>query len=315
VITFTAIQYGRSFFAEWMAGTDPAFGTRRGLHFLKPTWTMETSDLSPLATTLRRAEACNPGHHFVAMHVSDREAEKYRAVGITSIGGSPNLFTDERHFSEDAEPHPALPPSETLYVARLAPWKQHHLAAGLQAPLFVYGQPVDPSESAQFTALREQFTDARFVNHALGQGQYHYLGRQELAAVMSRARVALALSQEEGCMRAATECLLAGLPMVSVASIGGRELLFTPDTALVVAPTPEAVREGVAEMLARNLSRDEVRRATLSRVREERQRFLQAANRLAGTLLGPLAPRIAMEPLMDFTIRYVPLRRMIETLQ
>ena len=313
-ITFTAIQYGRSFFAEWMAGPNPAFGCPRGVHFLKPTWTMETSDLRPLAEILRRAEACNSGHHFVAMHVSDREAQMYREVGIRSIPGNPNLFSDERHFAEDVEPHPGLALSDALYVARLAPWKNHHLASGLVAPHFVYGEPADQSESAHFATLREQFASAHFVNHELGQGRYHYLGRQELASVMSRARVALALSEEEGCMRASSECLLAGLPMVSVRSIGGRDLLFTPDTTLVVEATPEAVRDGVAQMLARNLSRDEVRRATLARVREERRRFLDAANRVTSALLGSMAPRITMEPLLDFTIRYVPLRTMIEKL-
>ena len=80
-------------------------------------------------------------------------------------------------------------------------------------------------------------------------------------------------------MRASVECLLAGLPIVSVPSIGGRELLFSPDTALIVEPRREGVRVGVEAMLVRGLGRDEVRRATLGRVREERQRFLDAANR------------------------------------
>ena len=314
VITFTAIQFGRSFLAEWMAGPEPAFGTRKGVHFLKPTWTMETTDLMPLANSFRRAEACNPGHSFVPLHVSDREAQKYREVGIRSIAGNPNLFTNEAPFLGETTPHPDLPATEALYVARLAPWKQHELAAGLNNPLFVYGDPVDESERAQFARLRGLFSETGFVNHRLGRGKYHYLGRQELASVMSRARVALALSQEEGCMRASVECLLAGLPIVSVPSIGGRDLLFTPDTALIVEPTPEAVRAGVQQILARNLSRDEVRRATLDRVEDERRRFLDAANRLIGTMLGPIAPRLTMQPLLDFTIRYVPLRTMIEAL-
>lgn len=314
VITFTAIQYGRSFMAEWMAGPDPAFGRRRGVHFLKPTWTMETTDLRPLAETLRRAKACNPGHSFVAMHVSDREAQKYREVGVASVPGNPNLFTNEAHFAGDSEPHPDVPDSEAVYVARLAPWKQHELAAQLQDPLFVYGDPGDPSEAEQFERLRGKFPLGSFINHRLGRGRYHYLGRQELASVMARTRVALALSSEEGCMRASVECLLAGLPIVSVPSIGGRELLFTTDTALIVEPTPDAVRAGVDAMLARGIGRDEVRRQTLDRVRAERQRFLEAANRQIASKLGPFAPSLKMEPLLDFTIRYVPLRKMIEGL-
>lgn len=314
VITFTAIQYGRSFMAEWMAGPDPAFGRRHGVHFLKPTWTMETTDLRPLAETLRRAEACNPGNNFVAMHVSDREAQKYREVGIPSVPGNPNIFTNEAHFVGEAVAHPDLPESDAIYVARLAPWKQHELASGLRDPLFIYGDPVDPSEAEQFERLRGQFPLGSFINHRLGKGRYHYLGRQELASVMARTRVALALSSEEGCMRASVECLLAGLPMVSVPSIGGRDLLFTSDTALIVEPTPDAVRAGVDAMLARGLGRDEVRRLTLDRVRQERQRFLEAANRHVASKLGPFAPRLKMEPLLDFTIRYVPLRKMIEGL-
>ena len=115
-------------------------------------------------------------------------------------------------------------------------------------------------------------------------------------------------------MRASVECLLAVLPIVSVPSIGGRELLFSPDTALIVEPTPEGVRVGVEAMLVRGLGRDEVRRATLGRVREERQRFLDAANRQIASALGPIAPRLTMEPLLDYTIRYVPLRTMIEAI-
>ena len=53
---------------------------------------------------------------------------------------------------------------------------------------------------------------------------------------------------------------------------------------------------------------------TLDRVREERHRFLTAANRQIAGKLGPLAPSLTMEPLLDFTIRYVPLRKMIEAL-
>jgi Glycosyl transferases group 1 len=314
-VTFTAIQNGRSYLAEWMAGPEPAFRAAQGVHFLKPTWTMETTDLRPLADTLRLAEVCNPGHSFVAMHLSDREAQKYREVGVQSIPGNPNLFTNEAPFLGDLPPHPGLPSRTAVYVARLAKWKNHMLAAGLDHPLFVYGNPVDPSERDEYEILQGRFSGECFVNHRLGQGKYHYLGRQELASVLSRAQVALALSREEGCMRASVEYLLAGLPVVSLPSIGGRELLFTSDTALIVEATPEAVRQGVEAMAARGLSRDEVRRATLARLGEARHRFLEAANRQIADRLGPFGPQLTMEPLLDFTIRYVPLRRMIEALQ
>ena len=116
-------------------------------------------------------------------------------------------------------------------------------------------------------------------------------------------------------MRASAECLLAGLPIVTVPSIGGRDMLFTSDTALEVEPTAEAVRLGVKQIVGRRLSRSEVRRASLGRLREERYRFQEAANRAAQAHLGPLAPVITVTALLDFSIRYVTLDSMIKELK
>ncbi len=315
VISFTAIQYGRSFLAEWMIGPHPAFGTRRGVHFLKPTWTMEQPDLSALLAAIRQAEACNPGHVFVAMHVSDAEAARYRAHGVPSVPGNPNLFADESIVTCDADPHPDLPMSDAIYVARLEPWKRHELASKLSKPLFVYANPDSPVAEAQMQLLQQTCPTALFVNHQLGQGKHHYLKRPEMVRALASARVSLALSSVEGCMRASSEALFAGLPVVSIDSVGGRDIFYSPDTALIVDDTPEAVRDGVAEMLSRRLTRAEVRRATMARVKEERTRFLDAANRIVADHFGPLAPEIRMEPLLDFTVRYTPLSTMIEAIR
>lgn len=312
VITFSAIQYDRSFLAEWMIGPDPAFGDRKGVHFLKPTWTMETSDLVALKQAFEAAQSCNPGHVFVTMHVSEREAANYRANGIATIKGNPNAFFDESSLHDEAPPHPDLADRDAVYIARLEDWKGHGLAAKLTAPHFVYANPDTPPAQAEMARLQQMFPAGSFVNHVLGQGSYRYLARPELLQVLSRARVALALSSVEGCMRSSTECLLAGLPAVSVPSVGGREEFYTSDTSLIVEPTPEAVAAGVAEMIARRLTRAEVRAMTLSRIREERHRFVASANRMVQHHLGPLAPEIRIEPLLDFVVRYVPLSSMIE---
>lgn len=315
VITFTAIQYDRSFMAEWMIGPEPAFGSRKGMHFLKPTWSMEESDMAQLRESIALAQRCNPGHSFVFMHVSDREEQRYRSYGLPSVPGNPNLFVDEAVLDFDGLPHPAVPESDAIYIARLEPWKSHDLAKDLTAPLFVYANPETPESQAHMTLLRETCPSAHFVNHMLGEGSYRYVQRADLARVMARARVSLALSAIEGCMRASSECLLAGLPVVTVPSIGAREVFYTPDTALMVEPSPEAVRAGVEEMIARRLTRAEVRSATLQRLREERYRFVAAANRIVQSAFGPLAPEITMPPLLDFTIRYVTLGSMIEKLK
>ncbi|MGL4438006.1 MAG: hypothetical protein ACRCUE_01930, partial [Bosea sp. (in: a-proteobacteria)] len=198
VITVSAIDNDRSRFAEWTAGPEPVFGMRPGLHFLMPTWSMETSPLDRLVGSLRRAEDRNPGHKFVMLHVSRREADRYRKIGQASIACSPAIFTDEANFAADGEPHPKLMTSDALSIAQFAPWKNHHLAAGLHDPLFVYAKPASEQSKACMAEIAKLCPSAQFANHRIGDGEYRYLGRPELNMVMARARVGLALSNVEG---------------------------------------------------------------------------------------------------------------------
>jgi glycosyltransferase involved in cell wall biosynthesis len=314
LITFSAIDNDRSYLAEWMAGPAAVFPLSRGLHFVKPTWSMEQSPLADLVASFKRAEACNPGHRFVVLHATALEADRFRAAGQLSMAANSSVFTDETPFALDAEPYPGLATTDALYIARFADWKNHHLAAGLRRPLFVYGEPKEDESSARYAQIRALCPEAQFVNHASQDGTYRYLTRAELNGVMSCARLSLALSTVEGFMRGSIESLLAGLPVVSVPSSGGRDQFYTADTALIVEPTAEAVAKGVAEMCARNLSREEVRRTTLELLTRERRRFLEAANRLAQEHFGPSAPEITLEPLLDFTVRYSTLGQTVELL-
>jgi hypothetical protein len=314
LITFSAIDNDRSYLAEWMAGPAPVFPLSRGLHFVKPTWSMESSPLKDLVASFRLAERCNPGHRFVVLHATELEAERYRAAGQLTIAANCAIFSDETNFELDAEPFPGLTSTDALYIARFAPWKNHHLAAGVARPLFVYGEPSDDESIARFAQIRALCSGAQFVNHAGPDGAYRYLTRAELNGVMSRARVSLALSTVEGFMRGSIESLLAGLPVVSVPSSGGRDHFYTTDTALIVEPTAEAVAKGVAEMCSRNLSRADVRRTTLELLTRERRSFLEAANRLVQAEFGPTAPEMTLDPLLDFTVRYSTLGQTVELL-
>lgn len=304
LLTVTSIQNQRSPLADFMSGANRAFGDRKGLHFLRPSWSTERASISDLARVIARAEASNPGHVFWVLHASDKEAMRYRDHGIRSILGNSNIFADERIWAEDAPPLPGLVPADALYIARLADFKNHHLAARLQSPLFVYGQRELKADPDLLEKLRSQFPSAQFVNHVVGERSYKQLPHDLLARVMSSARVGLALSQVEGAMRASMEYLLSGLPIVSVASIGGREAFFDTTNSLAVDATPEAVQAGVAEMVSRKLTRQEVRRATLRLVEDARRAFLGAANRVAQQHLGVDAPEIAIAPLLGHINRY-----------
>ena len=76
-------------------------------------------------------------------------------------------------------------------------------------------------------------------------------------------------------MAASMEYMLCGLPIVSTHSIGGREAFFDEEYVKIVDDTPEAVRDGVAEMINRDLPQTYVRDKTLEKIRIHRHRFMR----------------------------------------
>ena len=70
---------------------------------------------------------------------------------------------------------------------------------------------------------------------------------------LSRARVGLCLSEEEGAMFASIEYLLCGLPVVSTPNMGGRDFFFDEKFSQTVDPSEEAVRVGVEKMISLRL--------------------------------------------------------------
>lgn len=75
-------------------------------------------------------------------------------------------------------------------------------------------------------------------------------------------------------MYASIEYLLAGLPIVSTPSRGGRDVFFDPDYCVIAEPTPRSVREAVTALGARDIPRAYVRSRTLAKLEVERQRFI-----------------------------------------
>ena len=311
MVTFSTIQNHRAPLAEWMIGPKPGFAASKGVHFLRSTWSMQTMRLDGLAQSIHLAEQDNPGHMFIALHVNAAESANFHRSGIRSIAGNSAIFVDESGWSVDDPPHPDIPSADAVMIAGLQDWKNHHLAAGLDAPHFIYAAPND----AQIAKVRTHCPSAHMINHILGKGQYHRLSSAEIGSVFSRAKVSLALSLEEGVHRGSIESLLAGLPMVSVDSIGGRDAYYCDDNALIVAATAQAVREGVAQMVARQLDRAQVRRATLNLLLPERQYFERVANAVVQTHLGPLAPEIRVRDLFSIVTKYRKLGSMVAGLQ
>ena len=92
-------------------------------------------------------------------------------------------------------------------------------------------------------------------------------------------------------MYSSMEYLMAGLPIVSTPSLGGRDVYFDPDYCLVVEPEPTAIRRAVDRLRDRAIPREEIRGRTLEKVRAQRLEltaFLSSLLQRKGSSAPPL---------------------------
>ncbi len=212
--------------------------------------------------------------HYLAC--TECQLELLSASGISTTLCSNTALVDEAIYY----PIPgAVKHHDAIYDARLSPFKRHHLAEEVQS-LALLTAPSDRPEDAPYAAdIRRRLAHAHWCN-APFEVEYKSLGPVEVNREINEARVGLCLSATEGGMYASMQYLLAGLPVVSTPSVGGRDLFYHPDYAMIVEPTPAAVAEGVRRMAKCAIPPLEIRERTLEKVRQHRANLIALVDRI-----------------------------------
>lgn len=242
-----------------------------------------------VAARLARRQREAPLHQFLVLCNTDVEMQNFRELGVPCHLVSHNAMINERPFMLEA---PAVAEFDAVYNATFHPMKRHALAAGIGSLALIFAHWHDDPEFAPYVAQsRQALSHAVFLNQPTPADEYRFFGRDELARQLSRARVGLSLSEEEGAHRASIEYLFLGLPVVSTFNRGGRDLLLDGDFCATVPAEPQFVAGAVRALIERGLSRDYVRRRTLAKIAGHRERYVEALMRAAHTAnLGPLPP-------------------------
>lgn len=206
-------------------------------------------------------------HYLACTH---RQLEQLRARGLSAILCNHNALVDESVF------HPIPGRSrryDAIYDARLSPFKRHGLAEKVDRLALLTAPVAGQRDRGYAEEIRRRLADARWCNSPFEPG-HRSLTPVEVNACLNEARVGLCLSAEEGAMYASIQYLLAGLPVVTTPSAGGRDVFFDPDYTAVVAAEPMAVAEGVRRMIGCPIPADEIREKTLARMRDHRARLI-----------------------------------------
>jgi glycosyltransferase involved in cell wall biosynthesis len=269
----------------------PRLADRQVLFFVGMSWHMENpEDARLLARQMRLYERRFPRHRLLIFANSETErsaiARHTRAVQLINQ----NIFVDEDVF----RPLPSNPREfDAVYVARMTPWKRHELAQQIPRTVHVHYRERAlswPDTLAYLERLRRESPGHVFVNEIRDEA-FVKLPPAEVNRVLNSAHVGLCLSAEEGAMLASMEYLLAGLPVVSTPSRGGRDHFFDPDFCLIVPPDPRAIREAVEALKARRIPQEKVRSRTLVRLRHERERLLDVLQAADPAVAAQLTPR------------------------
>lgn len=234
------------------------------------------------AAQCRRFGRAHPHARLIVMANTIREERVLGRLGVDVRFAPQNMFVDERMY------HP-LPGRrrrfDAIYNAQLAPMKRHDLARLVPSCAYVtklfetWSPGLKRAQLARFVKSLPQRHEIVNETTADAVVPMDHVGVNE---AMASAHVGLCLSKLEGAMYASVEYLLAGLPVVTTRSQGGRDVFFHPDLTLVVDDDPRAVQDGVAAMKARAIPPEHIRATTLRLIRTERQRFNAFVDDLRG---------------------------------
>ncbi|WP_428031321.1 glycosyltransferase [Ancylobacter sp.] len=270
-------------------GIAPSFAARYGDakagFIVYPTWSVESVEKAKyIAYSVARHVRQYSNHRFTYICNTQGEADLLNRFGQKALFLNHKFTVSEDIFRPLEGANAEF---DAIYNARFVAGKRHELAAEIDRVAYVtYAEPQE-SRQIEFRTLWND-TLERNPRHALlnklERGLPVALTHAEVNEAQNRASVGLILSQIEGASYATVEYMLAGLPVVSTRSIGGRDVFFDDAYCAVVDADPRAVRDAVAALKARNIPREFIRAQTLKRIEPDRRRFLN----LVDTLLEDL---------------------------
>jgi glycosyltransferase involved in cell wall biosynthesis len=273
----------RGFNALALAAPD-IFQAKQAMHLLHIRHTLEAGSAGELAQCIARAKIAYPGHLFLPLTATDHETFLLAQLGVPSLVANGLIFVDERVWRPGVPPFAGLPMFDAIYVARLDPDKRHELAKDINSLSLVYGHSLSQAHSTAYEQARQVFPDAFFANHSLSAGGD--LAPEMVCRLLGHARVGLCLSAVEGSMRSSMEYLLAGVPVVSTPSLGGRDRYYVAPYCRVVEANPSAVAGAVRELAAKGLDRQKIRQHVAQLVGFDRYNFLMNVNKIAKRHFG-----------------------------
>jgi len=245
----------------------------RNVYILCPTyWYFEKQKhIEKLRRSVEEYKTLYPKLSLFFLSNTTNQHDLFARQGLNSIYCNHNCLVDEKLFYPIPETKKVY---DAVYDARFDEWKRHSLALSIKSLGLIYHKAPFLEDSSYVEKTKKDLSFAKFFNRG-ESGQYKILSSSEVNRALNQSRVGLCLSAEEGAMFASIQYLLAGLPVVTTQSVGGRHVFFDDEVSITVDATPEAVSRGVKDMIDRNLSPEFIRGRTIGRISTHRDEFIK----------------------------------------
>jgi hypothetical protein len=245
---------------------------RRRCHVLvQLSWTHESAGMTArLEKRVLRYTRRYPGHEITILANTPAEQQAVASRGLEALYCSGAVFLSPSVFYPIPDCRKEF---RAIYDAVVSPYKRHELAREVEnLALITYRKAT--STRAHIRSTLAALGDAAWLN-GRPDGKLEWFDQPAVNRNLNRARVGLCLSAVEGMMFASAQYLLAGLPVVTTPSAGGRHVFYERDYVRTVAENPAAVAAAVEEFCAAPPDPAHIRQRTLQKFSEHRGRFLE----------------------------------------
>ena len=231
-------------------------------------WSAELPEVADeLKTRLAEAKNAFPEARFIILANAAKEVEIIRNFCEVYLA-SHNAFLDPARYQTAKAKERRF---DALYIARITPFKRHHLAAKVRN-LYLIGS-YSEKEKDYFTQTIAEFPDAVWRQKVPS----FLIGRE-----ICKASCGLALSAVEGAMFSCGEYSLCGVPVVNTRNLGGRDTLLPEFAVRYAEDNAESVAQNVEYWKDNPIEPTEIRNAFLQLASVQKELVQELVNSIAG---------------------------------
>jgi glycosyltransferase involved in cell wall biosynthesis len=204
---------------------------------------------------------------LILLHNSKREYLFSKIFYYNSYFISQNIHTSEKCFSILSGIQKEF---DAVYTAQALSFKRIYLAKNIHnLYIITYFWPLVVNEKGEWDlySFEPRVKHAAFNKTTLNQ--------QEINIILNKSFCGLALSKREDAMFGSMEYLLAGIPIVSTKSIGGRDVFFDERFVKIVEANPNSIADAVIEFKNKNIDPNYIRSETLKKIDRHRKHFYE----------------------------------------